>query len=70
MHTVEFIPANWLEFSAWNAAHGQRLYAYSRTIDVERRVLDIPVVRERRQAETVESVFKLLDLRQFRGRVA
>jgi hypothetical protein len=38
MHAVEFIPAEWLERSAWAAHCGQRLQVYSRAAEIERRV--------------------------------
>ena len=45
MQTIEFIPAEWLERSAWAAHCGQRLQVYSRTAEVERRL------RTRRSAD-------------------
>lgn len=38
MHTVEFIPADWLERSAWTAFIGGTLVCYSKPIQVERRI--------------------------------
>ena len=37
MHTVEFIPAHWLEQSAFAVSSGLPLVCYSRPISVERR---------------------------------
>ncbi len=34
---VQFIPAEWLERSAWAASYGERLQVYSRAINIERR---------------------------------
>jgi hypothetical protein len=38
MHTVEFIPAHWLEHSTLVAANGDHLLCYSRPVEIERRV--------------------------------
>jgi len=37
MLTVEFVPASWLEQSAWAASLGERLVACSRPAQIERR---------------------------------
>jgi len=37
MHTIEFIPAEWLERAAWAAHCGERMAVYSRPVQVERR---------------------------------
>ena len=37
MLTVEYIPAEWLERSAWAASYGEALICYSRPIEIERR---------------------------------
>ena len=37
MPTVEFIPANWLERTAWAAACGEKLLCLSRPATIERR---------------------------------
>jgi len=37
MHTVEFIPAHWLEQSAFAVSSGLPLVCYSRPVLVERR---------------------------------
>lgn len=44
MHTVQFIPTQWLELAAWTPG----LAVWSREVQVERRVLDLPVQDERR----------------------
>lgn len=36
-HTVEYIPADWLERAAWAAHCGERMALYSRPIQIERR---------------------------------
>ena len=38
MHTIEFIPAHWLEQSAWAAVTGNTLLCCSRTVERDRRV--------------------------------
>ena len=38
MHTVEFIPENWLERSAWTASIGSTLMCYSKPVQIERRI--------------------------------
>ena len=38
MHITEFIPAEWLERSAWTASRGERLQIYTRPMQMERRV--------------------------------
>ncbi len=37
MHTIEFIPADWLERAAWAAHCGERMAVYSRPVQIERR---------------------------------
>jgi len=37
MHTIEYIPAEWLERAAWAAHCGEHLIVYSRPIEIERR---------------------------------
>ena len=53
MHTVEFIPAHWLEHSASALATGLPLVCYSRPVEVERRV-------ETRRVSDVERLLKSL----------
>jgi hypothetical protein len=53
MHTVEFIPAHWLEQSAWVASGGNKLLCYSRPVEVERRV-------ETRRTSDVELLLRSL----------
>ena len=35
MHTVEYIPAGWLEHAAWAARCGERMAVYSRPVQIE-----------------------------------
>jgi hypothetical protein len=37
MHSVEYIPADWLERAAWAAHCGERMAVYSRPVQIERR---------------------------------
>lgn len=37
MHSVEYIPADWLERAAWAAHCGERMAVYSRPVEIERR---------------------------------
>lgn len=38
MHEIQFIPAHWLEQSAWTARCGECLIVYSRTLTIKRRL--------------------------------
>jgi hypothetical protein len=53
MHSVEFIPARWLEHSAAAVGTGLPLVCHSRPVEVERRV-------ETRRASDVELLLKSL----------
>ena len=35
---IQFIPAKWLEQSAWAAACGEKLLCFSRSVTIERRL--------------------------------
>ena len=54
MLTVEYIPAEWLERSAWAASYGEALICYSRPIEIERRQI------VRRAADCAVESFKSL----------
>jgi hypothetical protein len=53
MHTVNFIPTDWLERSAWAAVCGECLLVYGRPIQIERRV-------QTRRTADVELLLKTL----------
>jgi hypothetical protein len=53
MHMIEFVPAHWLERSAWAASGGNTLLCYSRLAEIERRV-------QTRRTSDVELLLKTL----------
>ena len=53
MYAVQFIPAVWLERSAWSCHCGERLMCYSRPLEVER--------RRNERSELSTFLLKLLD---------
>jgi hypothetical protein len=58
-HLVAWIPEEWIERSAECAARGEQMAVFSRLVQIERRVLDLPIVLDRRvnpftSIETVE----------------
>lgn len=55
MHTIEFVPATWLERSAGAVIPGMTLMCYSRPVAVERRVFT-------RRADDVTRLLRTLQL--------
>lgn len=66
-HVVEYIPVEWLERAAWAASHGEKLFVYSRPVEVERRWqserrLEPRCSAGRREADEAVESFQSLNL--------